>query len=83
MALGFLLFIIVQYTPLFVAGHLLIPAQALNAIVSIQFLPLMIILSVISVFTWRRTNSYLPGAFISSLFVTWYVIAGTATQFRG
>jgi pimeloyl-ACP methyl ester carboxylesterase len=83
MALGFLFFIGAQYAPLFIAGHLLVPEQALNAIVSIQFLPLMIILSVISLFTWRRTNSYVPGALISGLFVTWYVIAGTATQFRG
>ena len=82
LALGFLLFIVVQYAPLFIAGHLLVPTQALNAIVSIQFLPLMIILGVISVFTWRRTNSYLPGALIAGLFVTWYVVAGTATQFR-
>jgi hypothetical protein len=59
---------------------LLVPAQALNAIISIQFLPLMGILSIISVFTWRRTNSYLPGALISGLFVTWYIVAGTATH---
>jgi pimeloyl-ACP methyl ester carboxylesterase len=77
---GFALFIGVQYAPLFVAGHLLVPAQALNAIISIQFLPLMGVLSVISLFTWRRTNSYLPGALISGLFVTWYIVAGTATH---
>jgi pimeloyl-ACP methyl ester carboxylesterase len=77
---GFALFIVVQYAPLFAAGHLLVPAQALNAIISIQFLPLMIVLAVISVFTWRRTNSYLPGALISGVFVTWYIVAGTATH---
>jgi pimeloyl-ACP methyl ester carboxylesterase len=83
MAVGFLCFIVTQYTPLFTVGHLLVPAQALNAIVSIQFLPLMIILAILSVFTWRRTNSYVPGALLASFFVTWYVVAGTATQFRG
>jgi pimeloyl-ACP methyl ester carboxylesterase len=77
---GFALFIVVQYAPLFAAGHLLVPAQALNAIISIQFLPLMIVLAVISVFTWRRTNNYLPGALISGVFVTWYIVAGTATH---
>jgi hypothetical protein len=83
MALGFLVFMFVQYVPLFTAGHLLVPEQALNAIVSIQFLPLMIMLALVSVFTWRRTNSYLPGALIAGLFVSWYVVAGTATQYRG
>jgi hypothetical protein len=77
---GFLVFLLANYVPLFVTGHLLIPAQALNAIISIQFLPLMVILAVISTFTWRRTNSYLPGALLSGLFVTWYIVAGTATH---
>jgi pimeloyl-ACP methyl ester carboxylesterase len=77
---GFALFILAQYAPLFAIGHLLVPAQALNAIISIQFLPLMIVLALISVFTWRRTNSYVPGALISGLFVTWYIVAGTATH---
>ena len=83
MALGFALFLAAEYIPLFTADHLPIPAEALNAIVSIQFLPLMAIVGLISVFTWRRTNSYLPGALICGLFVTWYIVAGTAVQFRG
>jgi pimeloyl-ACP methyl ester carboxylesterase len=83
LALGFLLFLIAQYLPLLLADHLLVPAQSLNAIISIQFLPLMSVLALIAVFTWRRTNHYLTGALISALFVTWYIVAGTATQFRG
>ena len=78
---GFLLFLIAQYGPLFLTGALPIPTEALNAIISIQFLPLMAIVAAIAVFTWRRTNSALPGAFISGLFVTWYIVAGTAVQF--
>ena len=82
LALGFVLFIAAEYIPLFTAGHLLAPIEALNAIVSIQFLPLMAIVGLISVFTWRRTNSYAPGALICGLFVTWYMVAGTATQYH-
>jgi hypothetical protein len=80
---GFLLFLIAQYGPLFLTGALPIPTEALNAIVSIQFLPLMAIVAAIAVFTWRRTNSALPGAFVCGLFVTWYIVAGTAVQFAG
>ena len=83
MALGFLLFIAAEYIPLFTLGRLLIPLEALNAIVSIQFLPLMAIVGLIGVFTWRRTNSYAPGALICGLFVTWYMVAGTANQYAG
>ena len=38
------------------------------------------IAAVIATFTWRRTGSSLPGALICGMFVTWYVVAGTATQ---
>lgn len=80
---GFFLFLIAQYAPLFITGALPVPAEALNAIISIQFLPLMTIVAVIFVFTWRRTNSHLPGAFVAALFVTWYIVAGTAVQYAG
>jgi hypothetical protein len=57
-----------------------ITSVPLNTIVAIQFVPLMAIVAVIATFTWRRTGSSLPGALICSLLVTWYVVAGTATQ---
>ncbi len=78
---GFLLFLIAQYAPLFLGGALLVPGEALNTIISIQFLPLMGIIAVILVFTARRTASPWPGAAICGLFVTWYIVAGTVVQF--
>lgn len=80
---GFLLFIVAQYAPLFLGGALLVPEQALNAIISIQFLPLMAVVATILVFTARRTASPWPGAYVCGLFVTWYIVAGTAVQFAG
>ena len=78
---GFLLFLIGEYAPLFMTGALPMPQEALNAILSIQFVPLLAIVGTIAVYTWRRTNSHLPGAFMAGLFVTWYLVAGTAVQF--
>ena len=80
---GFLLFIVAQDAPLFLGGALLVPEQALNAIISIQFLPLMAVVATILIFTARRTASPWPGAYICGLFVTWYIVAGTAVQFAG
>ncbi|HWX53274.1 MAG TPA: alpha/beta fold hydrolase [Verrucomicrobiae bacterium] len=82
LSLGFLVFLAAQYIPLFVSGQLLTPSEPLNTIVAIQFLPLLAIVAVIGTFTYRRTGSYLPGALISALFVTWYIVAGQATQAR-
>ena len=80
LGLGFLVLTGAQYLALFATGHLPVPALALNAIVAIQFVPLLFGLGWLAVHTWRRTGSYAPGALIGGLFVTWYMVAGTATH---
>ena len=77
---GFLVLAALQYGTLFSTGLLLTPTEPLNVIVALQFIPLLAIVGVISVFTWRRTNSYLPGALICALFLGWYVTSGTANH---
>ena len=86
LALGFVALLALQYGALFVTGHLIDPAPTLitsiplNTIVAIQFVPLLAVVAVIATFTWRRTGTSLPGALICGMLVTWYVVAGTATQ---
>jgi hypothetical protein len=85
LTLGFIVLVGAQYLTLWLSGKLFNPIPdpgfvPLSTIVAIQFVPLLAICAVIATFTWRRTGSSLPGALISGLFVTWYVIAGTATQ---
>lgn len=79
MCLGFAVLLAIQYGALFATGRLSM-AEPLNTIIAIQFVPLLAVVGLIAVFTWRRTGSYLPGALMSALFVTWYVAAGTATH---
>jgi hypothetical protein len=80
MSLGFVLLLAVQYLSLFATGVLAIPDEPLNTIVAIQFVPLLAIVGLISVFTWRRTGSHVPGALICAMVITWYIVAGTATH---
>jgi pimeloyl-ACP methyl ester carboxylesterase len=85
LASGFVALLILQYGTLWLSGKLLNPLSdpgfvPLSTIVAIQFVPLLAMVAVIATFTWRRTGSSLPGALISGLFVTWYIVAGTATQ---
>jgi len=85
LTLGFILLVGAQYGTLWLTGKLFNPLPdpgfvPLSTIVAIQFVPLLTICAVIATFTWRRTGSSLPGALICGLFVTWYVVAGTATQ---
>jgi len=79
---GFAAFVKIQYGMLFTTGSMLMffDSDVLRTIIAIQFVPLMSIVAIIATFTYRRTNSYLPGAFICALFVTWYIVAGQATH---
>lgn len=52
----------------------------LNTILATQFLPLMAFVAIVAAFTLRRTGTSLPGALLCALVVTWYIVAGQATQ---
>jgi hypothetical protein len=78
---GFAIFLGAQYLALFYTGKLLTPSEPLNTIIMLQFVPLMLIVSLLGTFAYRRTASYIPGAAINTLFVSWYIVAGQATQF--
>jgi hypothetical protein len=85
LTLGFIVLLGLQYGILWLTGQLFNPLPdpgfvPLSTIIAIQFVPLLAIAAIIATFTWRRTGSSLPGALICGVFVTWYVVAGTATQ---
>lgn len=80
MSLGFMALLKLQYISLFATGVLAIPSEPLNTIVAIQFVPLLAIVGLVAAFTYRRTNSYVPGAMICGLFIAWYITGGTATH---
>jgi len=77
---GFALFLGLDYGVFFLTGALPTAIDPLSTVVAIQFLPLMSFVAVLSVFTWKRTGSAVPGALLAALLVTWYVVAGTATH---
>jgi pimeloyl-ACP methyl ester carboxylesterase len=82
MCSGFLVLLTVQYLSLFATGRLLNPPEALNTIIAIQFVPILAVVGLISVFTYRRTGGFVSGAFLCAILVTWYIVAGTATHWR-
>ncbi len=82
LASGFVLFLIIQYGLLFsgydpLLFHMFDP---LRLIISINLVPLMAFVAVLSTFAYRRTGHYLPGAFLCALFVSWFMVVGQATQ---
>lgn len=77
---GFGLLLLVDYGLFFATDRLPTAFDPLTTVIAIQFVPLLAIIAAIGTFTWRRTGSAVPGGLLCGLFVTWYVVAGTATQ---
>jgi dienelactone hydrolase len=77
-SLGFVVLLGVQYLHMAATGLLLTPDEPLNTIIAFQFVPILAVVGVIAAVTWRLTGDYAPGAFICALFLTWYIVAGTA-----
>ncbi len=78
MGLGFSVMLLAQYLNMRATGLLLTPGEPLNTIIAFQFVPLLAVIGIIAAFTYRRTGDYAVGAFICALFITWYIVAGTA-----
>lgn len=77
---GIALMLVVQYAPLLSGGTLALASQPLLSIVAFQFFPVLFVAGLISTFCFERTGSIYTGAFVNGILVTWYLVAGTATQ---
>jgi pimeloyl-ACP methyl ester carboxylesterase len=78
---GIALLIAVDYVPLLLGGTLWVDTQPLLAIVAgFQFVPILAIVAAMSTYFFRLTGTVYTGAFLSAVFVTWTLAAGTATQ---
>jgi len=80
LSVGFVVLLIMQYTPLLLGGTLMLASQPLLTIVAFQFVPILFFVGIISTRCFNRTGNIWAGTIINSLLVTWYLTAGTATQ---
>lgn len=76
---GFLILLTIQYSSLFSSGSLVL-GESLLTIVAIQFVPLLIIIACVTTYCFRLSGHAYLGAFVNSMFVTWYIVAGQATH---
>ncbi|BBH21760.1 hypothetical protein Back11_31050 [Paenibacillus baekrokdamisoli] len=81
--LGILVLILMQYVTLFSTGELFWKTQALLGIVAFQFVPVNIVISLVSTYFFRKTGTIYAGAIANTLLITWYIVAGQATQYAG
>ena len=77
---GFLALLIPVYAFFFASGVLVTAFDPLSTVIALQFVPVLAALAIIAIYTWHRTGNHRVGALICGIFVTLYVVAGTATQ---
>jgi pimeloyl-ACP methyl ester carboxylesterase len=77
---GFIILLLIQYIPLF-GGSPLPINESLLTIVAFQFVPLLTVVALVSTYFYRKTGHIYTGAFINAIFITWVIVAGTATHF--
>jgi hypothetical protein len=63
------------------SGHVLPLGEPLLTIVAWQFVPLLAIVAAVSTYFFRKTGRIYVGACFNTLFITFYIVAGQATQF--
>jgi pimeloyl-ACP methyl ester carboxylesterase len=80
LVVGFAVFIALEYGVLLTTGELMTSSQPLLSIVSLQFIPVYILIgTILSYFFWKTGRLY-SGIVIGSLLITAIVVANTATQ---
>ncbi len=82
--LGFVIFLLWQYIPLYAGGvqaDAATPNGPLYVIVAYQYIPLLAIASAVSTWFYRKTGRIYTGAFLAAMLITWIIIAGTAIHF--
>lgn len=78
---GYIIFLILHYAPLFGGGTLAIPDLALGGIVLFQYIPIFIIVGILSTYFYRKTGHIYAGAFLNAMLVTWIIVAGQAIHY--
>jgi pimeloyl-ACP methyl ester carboxylesterase len=78
---GYFIFFAYQYIPLFSGGTMPFAHLNLATIVMFQYVPIFIMVALVSTYFFRKTGHIYVGAFANGLLVTWIVVAGQATHY--
>jgi pimeloyl-ACP methyl ester carboxylesterase len=81
--LGYFIFLAYHYIPLFAGGTLgvKLPSMSLGGIVLFQYIPIFVIVGLVTTYFYRKTGHVYVGAFLCAMLITWIIVAGQATHF--
>jgi len=79
---GYVLFFLFQYIPLFSGKTMPIADAHLPTVLLFQYIPIFIIVGLVSTYFYRKTGHIFVGSFINTLLITWIVVAGQVTHYH-
>jgi hypothetical protein len=78
---GYVLFVVYQYVPIFMGGELTFPEFNLGGIFLFQVIAIFTIVGIVLTYFYRKTGRIFVGTFISSLLVTWVIVASQVIHY--
>jgi len=79
---GYILFFLLQYIPLFSGKTMMLAEAHLPTIVLFQYVPIFIIVGLVSTYFFRKTGHVFVGSFINAMLITWIIVAGQVTNYH-
>jgi hypothetical protein len=79
---GYILFFLLQYIPLFSGKTMLLADAHLPTILLFQYIPIFIIVGLVSTYFYRKTGHIFVGSFINAMLITWIIVAGQVIHYH-
>jgi dienelactone hydrolase len=79
---GYILFFLFQYIPLFSGKTMPIADAHLPTVLLFQYIPIFIIVGLVSTYFFRKTGHIFVGSFINAMLITWIIVAGQVTYYH-
>jgi len=79
---GYILFFLFQYIPLFAGKTMPLADAHLPTVLLFQYIPIFIIVGLVSTYFYRKTGHIFVGSFINALLITWVVVAGQVVHYH-
>jgi dienelactone hydrolase len=79
---AYIWFLLLQYIPLFSGKTMVLADAHLPTIVLFQYIPIFIIVGLVSTYFYRKTGHVFVGSFINAMLITWIIVAGQVVHYH-
>ena len=79
---AYIWFLLLQYIPLFSGKTMVLADAHLPTVLLFQYIPIFIIVGLVSTYFFRKTGHVFVGSFINAMLITWIIVAGQVVHYH-